>query len=290
MIRVSAYATVLFLGALFAVRSAGAQAQPSQMELNGFLLGQHRESLDRALGRPFQVDTQSDGWTDRVYAIDRAHHAYMAFKFTAQRPAHAVSAQIAGRPGTAMRPFLGLRLGSTRADIVAQLGPPSSVTPEPDLRLELLEYAGRNYSFEVDSTGVLSSIQIFGYDGLLDVPSRAEPDPLDRFRTALSLASVDSLVAQLAPDAEFYHGSQVETYQRAPRTELEDHGSWIWHDLFADSTGVMAAVRARPSDSAVRVQENGVLGLVYKYDAGPVRELFFAWVPGGYRLWEVRFR
>jgi hypothetical protein len=290
MALVNSRMVVLLLGALFAIRSAAAQRQPSQIELNGFLLGQHRQSLDRALGVPFQVDTQSDGWTDRVYAIDRAHHAYMAFKFAVQRPAYAVSIQVAGTPGTPMRPFLGLTLGATRADIIARLGPPSSVTPEPDLHLELLEYAGRNYSFEVDSTGVLSSIQILGYDGLLERPTSHEPDPLERFRTALTLGAVDSLMAVLAPDVEFYRGSQVETYQRAPRTELEDHASSIWRNLFADSTGLISAVRARPSDSAVRVQENGIVGLVYKYDAGPVRELFFTWIPGGYRLWEARFR
>ena len=290
MAPVSARAVLLLLGALLPVHSATAQSQPSQMELNGFLLGQHRGSLDHALGVPFQVDTQSDGWTDRVYGLDRAYHAYMAFKFTAQRPAYAVSIQVAGRPGTPLRPFLGLTLGSPRAEIVARLGPPTSVTPEPDLHLELLEYAGRNYSFEVDSTGVLSSIQIFGHDGLPERPTSHEQDPLERFRAALVSGAVDSLMKVLAPDAEFYRGSQVVTYERAPRTELEDHASSIWAFLFADSIGLASAVRVKPSDSAVRIEESGMVGLVYKYDAGPVRELFFAWFPGGYRLWEARFR
>ncbi len=290
MIKASAWASPLVLISLLGIRSATAQAPPSQMELNGFLLGQHRQSLDSALGTPYRVDTQPDGWTDRVYIVDRPHHAYMAFKFTAQRRAYAVSVQIAGRPGAAMRPFLGLRLGSSRADIIARFGPPSNVTPEPDLHLELLEYPGRNYSFEVDSTGALTSIQIFGYEGLPAAPPKDGPDPLERIRIALSLRSADSLMSQIAPDVEFYRGSQVETFRRAPRAELEDSTSWIWRDLFVGSEAITAAVRSRPSDSAVRLQENGVTGLVYKYDAGPVQELFFAWVPGGYRLWEVRFR
>jgi hypothetical protein len=58
-----------------------AQSPPSQYELNGFLLGQHIKSINQQLGAPAQEQHTDDHWVNRVYIMDRAHHAYMVFKF-----------------------------------------------------------------------------------------------------------------------------------------------------------------------------------------------------------------
>jgi hypothetical protein len=49
----------------------------------------------------------------------------MVFKFAPDRPDNAISIHVAGDSGTAMRPFLGVTLGSDTARVSARLGPPS---------------------------------------------------------------------------------------------------------------------------------------------------------------------
>jgi hypothetical protein len=260
------------------------------LELNGFLLGQHREAIERALGVPFQVDSHPDGWVDRIYLIARDRNAYMAFKFPDRRHNYAYSVQVAGQLGTPMHPFLGLVLGAPRSEVLRRLGPPTTSTPERELHLELLEYSTRNYSVEIDSAGRLSSIQIYGYAGLPERADTAGPEPIDRFRNALAASNIDSVLAVVAPDIEIYRAGSTITFAKAPRTELADSTSPLTRAILTDPASIRAAIRARPTDSAVRVQENGIVGLVYKYDAGAVRELLFVYVPGGYRLWEATFR
>src|SRR2546422_3227557 len=137
---------------------------PSQRELNGFLIGQHKDAIAGSFARLMHADTTTDGWIDRVYLVDGLHHAYMAFKFPHDRIDFTISVQIAGDSGTPMLPFLGLRLGDHCEVLVARLGRPSQIDHEADLNLDLYQYAHRNYSVEVDAQGRVSSIQIFAYD------------------------------------------------------------------------------------------------------------------------------
>lgn len=261
-------------------------APPSQYELNGYLLGQGKASIRRALGAPFQTIPHEDGWMDEAYLLSRPYHAYMGFKFEPGDSLHAIAVQVAGDPGTAMRPFLGIHLGSTRQEVEARFGPPSEVSHEDDVDVDLLTWAGRNYSFEVDTAGRVNSIQILGYEGIRERPLDTEPDPLARLKATAATGSTDSLLAILAPDLAFIQDSVVTRFTRAPRVELDDPTSPVRTRL----AKITAALRTPPSESAVRVQMGAGVGLVYKWDHGDVQELFFPWMPGGYRLGEVRFR
>src|SRR5262245_38225869 len=85
------------------------QAQvPSQRNLNGFLLGQHKDAIAASFSEVLRVDTTPDRWVYRTYLLDRPHGAYMSFKFAPDRPDYAISVQLAGASGTTMRPFGGL--------------------------------------------------------------------------------------------------------------------------------------------------------------------------------------
>ncbi len=283
----------LSTGAIALVLSATvatAQHAPSQFELNGFLLGQHLSTIETALGRPWRVDTARDGWTDRIYVIDRERNAYMVFKYDTQRPNYNLSIQLAGAPGTTMRPFLGLRLGARRADVVRILGRPTDEVLEDENRIMLLRYADRNYSVELDSLGQLSSIMVFGYNGLSQSPSPSEPDPLTRLRRAFASGILDSLIVLIAPDVEVFQDSGILTFRRAPRTDFESATSPLARALLGPAPSLRHAVKSGTRfESAVRVADD-LVGLVYTSDTGPIREIVFKWLPGGYRLWEVRFR
>ena len=264
--------------------AGGVPTPPSQYELNGFLLGQTVETIERPLGKPFQDQATPDGWRQRVYGLERAKNSYMVFQSDSVDPLHVFAIQMAGEPGARMRRFLGLTLGDSRARVDSLLGRPSHVKRETDVAVDLLSYEGTNYTVEIDSTGVLSSIMIYGFEGFVDTPDTT--DPLGRFTRALRRWDVDSLMRVVAGDIEVFRDTSLISWTYAPRTELSDSTLPISREL----RKVAAAIDGRTPVSAVRLTESGNVGLVYTYAAGPVKELFFVWRPGGHRLYEVILR
>src|SRR2546430_14299555 len=94
--------------ALTGATAASLHAQVlSQRQLNGFLIGQHRDAIAASFSTVLRVDTTSDGWLNRTYLWDKTHHAYMSFKFPSDKPDSTVSVQIAGASGPSLTPFLG---------------------------------------------------------------------------------------------------------------------------------------------------------------------------------------
>jgi hypothetical protein len=266
---------------------------PSQRELNGFLIGQHRDAIAASFATLMQADTTRDGWIDRVYLVDRTHHAYMAFKFPHDRTDFTISVQIAGDSGTPMVPFLGLLLGDHRDVLVARLGRPSHIEHEADLNLDLYQYAHRNYSVEVDAQGRVSSIQIFAYDGFPDAPRGAAPS-LDSLAHALQ-AGGDIALQYLMPDVEVYRAGKTIGFEHAALTDLLSDTTEISKALFKGPASIAAALRdssfRAAADVNLRVWEHGGVGWVSKFPApAPIEELVWKADAGRWRVWEVRYR
>lgn len=267
------------------IDAPGIEAPPSQYELNGFLLGESAASLDSALGAPWRVvPHEQGGGSDRVYIIDRPHHAYMAFTFDSGQTV-AGDLQLSGAAGTKASSFLGIKLGTPRSEVEAKFGPPAGERHEDDVNVDLVWWTDRNYTLEIDSAGRVNSIRLEGYEGFRDAPLDSDLQPLPRLRADLASGQVDSLLAILAPDIEFYQGDAVTRYTRPPRTELTTATSPVRQQL-----SKVAGIPSTPPDNTALRVEDGATGMVYKWDHGPVQELFFKWFPGGYRLWEVKFR
>jgi hypothetical protein len=274
-----------------------AQSPPSQYELNGFLLGQHIKSINQGLGMQAQEQRTDDRWVNRIYIIDRAHHAYMVFKFAPDRPDNATSIQVAGDSGTGMYPFLGLVLGSDTARVSSRLGRPSTVEREPDPPLVLWSYENRNYSVEFTPAGRLSSIQVFAYEGFGKLP----PEPLARLeplRDALVTRDAAALLAVVASDLEIYENGHTYSFTRSARSELSDSTNTLSQLLYASShsLGSLLADSAlvRRASVAMRVYEHPRPGTIYTSYRFPsdtrLDELVFQGFAGQWRVWEVRFR
>ena len=274
-----------------------AQSVPSQYELNGFLLGQHISSIRRQLGEPSQEQRTDDHWIYRVYIIDRAHHAYMVFKFAPERPDHAVSIQIAGDSGSQTYPFLGLVLGSDTGRTRARFGTATTIEQELDPPLSAWSYEHRNYSFEFTPVGRLYSIQVFGYDGFDAMP--AEPlARLEPFRDALASRNPERLMPVVASDLELYRGGHSVTFTASARRELADPTTPLSQLLYAGSKSLRALLAdstlVQRGTVAIRVYEHSRPGAIYtsfRFPAGtPLEELVFEGFAGQWRIWEVRFR
>ncbi len=274
-----------------------AQSVPSQYELNGFLLGQHISPIRHQLGEPSQEQRTDDHWVYRVYVIDRAHHAYMVFKFAPDRPDYAVSIQIAGDSGTQMYPFLSLVLGSDTGHARARFGKATAIEQEFDPPLSAWSYASRNYSFEFTPAGRLYSIQIFGYDGFDAMP----PEPLARLeplRDALVSHDPERLLSVVASDLEVYRGGRSVTFTSSARRELADSTTSLSQLLYVGPNSLRALLADAPlvqrGTVAIRVYEHPRPASIYtsfRFPAGtPLEELVFQGFAGQWRLWEVRFR
>lgn len=271
---------------------AGAQAL-SQRELNGFLLGQHKDAIAASFTTVLRVDTTSDGWVYRTYLLDRARHAYMSFKFPQNPADFAVSVQIAGDSGTLMVPFVGLALGSSRDALLARFGRPSRVEHQSDVNTDLYDYDNSNYSFEVNAHGLVSSIQILGEEGFPKPPTGAPPS-LDSLAYALE-AGGEAALQYLASDVEIYRAGKAVSFRHRALTDLQSDTSEIAVALFQGPKSLSAilhtpTIRAS-ADVNLRVWEHGSSGWVWKF-APPtaVAELVFKASAGRWRVWEVRYR
>jgi hypothetical protein len=270
------------------------QAQvASQRQLNGFLIGQRQEAIARSFTEVLQVDTTPDGWIYRSYLLDRAHHAYMSFKFPATDPDYAVSIQIAGDTNTPMAPFVGLVLGTLKGDLLSRFGAPSQIEHQPDIDTDLYAYDGHNYSFEIDSRGRLSSIQIFAGEGFADVAPTAMPS-WDSLTVALE-GGPNATLEYLCPDVEVYREGHVVSFRRGALMDLRDDASDLTRTLFQGPTSVLAVLRdpanRSRTDANIRLWERGGSGAVWKFPTGvPVAELVFKVEAGQWRLWEIRYR
>lgn len=276
---------------------ATAAQAPSQLELNGFLLGQRSEAFAAQLGKAAQEEVTGDKWTYRVYIVDRPHRAYMAVKFAPDRPDHAVSIQVAGDSGASVLPFLGVSLGADTAVVRARIGAPSAVERSAEPTLVVWHYADRNYSFEFTTAGRLFSIQLFGYDGFPPQLSTAVAT-LVPLREALNSQSALDLLAVLAPDAEVYRGEATHTIDGGVRHVLEDSTSALRRQLL-DGPASLRAVLANEAivaaaTTSIRILTDGRRGAIYsviKFPANSqLEELVFEGFAGSWRVWEIQFR
>lgn len=277
---------------LVVLASAAQKSPPSQVELNGFILGQYAKAADGAFGNPTQVRGTEDHWSYRVYLFDKKHNAYMAFKFPPGDLERMISIQIAGDKGTPMRPFLGLVLGGDKLKVQQVLGTPAKIEPEKDSDVDLYTYADRNYSVEINRQGKLSSIQVMGYTGFAERPASTLP-AVDSFRESIVSRSVDRLLTFLGGDLEIYRGEQTYTFAKSARAELEDSHSEIARLFFGEKDSLWAAFTTEKfePDEQIRLYTEASPGSVAKFEHSKIlREVVFKMEAGTWKVWEIRLR
>jgi len=271
--------------------AAAAENPPSQIELNGFLLGQYVKMLDSTFGTPFQEEMTEDGLAYRAYVLSKESQGYMVFQSTTERPQYIFSIQITGKVGTNTTPFLGLRLGDDKSKVLQVLGKPSKVKRVQELKLEYLTYKNRNYSVEIDEEGRLYSIRILGFEGFPEKPK--EFPKIEGFKRCVVDRDVDCLLTQLAPDFEVYKEGQLYTFTSGARTELMNPESPVVRLLLGDKDSVRAvfAEERSPGESEFRMYEKGSIDVVFKfYKSKIISEIVYTTFAGQSRVWEIRFR
>ena len=279
--------------ALFGDIASAQVAPPSQVELNGFLLGQYSEVPPLVFGKPIREIKGSDGWFYQAYQIDK-RGTYMVFGFSPEDKKRIRSLQITGTRGSAMHTFLGVSLGDEMAVLTKALGSPSSVEHEKDLPVDLYKYADRNYTVEVDKDKRVYSIRVEGNDGLSDKPSERADDPFSRFKDAVKRRDREVLLGMVSGELEIYDGQTTVSFRNAARTEIADIQSSVGKRLLGEHHSVYATlVRERaPEDGQLRIYGKGrSVNRVYKFPTSKIlKEIVFTFDAGEWRVWEIAMR
>ncbi len=269
----------------------GAAQSPSQRELNGFVIGQHRDVLEGAFGDPYNERKTDDGWVYRTYLLRDEPPAYMTFKFPSDDLDHFISVQIAGDRSTPMMPFAGVSLGAPAADVRRTIGRPSEKRRLADPPVEVWEYENRNYSFEIEAGKGLVSIQIFGYEGFGEPPGWPLPMPWNDVRSRLRSTDAARLVATFAPDAEVYQGTEVFRFDNSVRNVLSDSTSRFRRGLALVVAALQHELAREPAEVNMRVSLGSPVRSVFKFPVGaPVEEIVLTPHAGEWRVWEIKLR
>ncbi len=259
---------------------------PSQRELNGYVLGQHIETLD-PLGEPEDEMETDDGWLYRTYVLQEDPQLFMAFKFPDDDADFMISIQVAGDKSSTMTPFLGLRLGATAADVRRVFGQPTTIEQLADPPVEVWRYKDRNYSFELDKQKGLTSIQLFAFDGF----APAKPPVWSAVRAKLLATDVDTLMSAFSADAEIYKDDDLYGIDDSMRKVFSNPTSEFRTGLALVVAGLRSPEQGEPVEANMRISESGPPQHVVKFGPdSPVQEIVFLDQAGESRIWEVKLK
>jgi len=278
-------------GILLLTHQNGGAQSPSQRELNGFVIGQHRDALKEAFGKPYEERKTDDGWVYLTYILREKPFVYMIFKFPSNDLDHFISVQIAGDGSAPMAPFAGVSLGASADEVTRKIGRPSKTERLTDPPVEVWRYENRNYSFEFDKDKKLVSIQIFGFDGFAEPPTGPLPPPWNDVQTRLKSTDLDSMMATFSPDAEIYQANELFWIDNSMRKVLSDPKSLFRRGLALVAKALQHELARQPADVNGRLMMGIGVGAVYKFPAGaPVKEIVLLPQAGEWRVWEIKLR
>lgn len=273
---------------LFCTMAVGAPALAGEnmSELGGWRLQQFRELADSVLGEPFKTIEEA-GHQFKAYRI--GGEAYMVFGQDQVQPANIGSLQLTGTAAPELT-FKGLKLGSSKSDVVAILGEPSHVIEIPDPRVTKLEYDGRNYSVEIDQDNKLYSILISTTPGFMAAPEH-DDGPWDAFVQILETKDANGLIQLFRPDMEVYENGEILAIRARFSDFMASPDPRLMDAFMSDEKGVAHFVRDFKAEENMRVTENMGIGLVYKFPPeSRLQEVVFFPYAGQYLIYEVAFR
>lgn len=277
---------LLLLLSLFKVNG-----QTTITDLNGFRLGQYRETATNELGNPIQHDKYDDGFEYEVFIIKPDTSLYMVFEYAVEHTDVIWSIQVSGSNTTADIGFKGLKLGLDKAEVQRVLGKPDK---KDDMGKygEKWSYDKTNYSVEISKSGKLSSIKIIdNYSS-----NTPEASKLPKFGNILKLLNSKNnadIVSILAPRIEIYCKDKTMFFGKSLKTEIETDYSRIFQTIREIRKGLD---KINTSDqNSYEENMRAVLGQnlkhVFKIKKGhPIKEIVLDYINGQYLIWEIRLQ
>lgn len=213
-----------------------ANGQTAVTELNGFRIGQYRETAANEFGKPVQQDKYEDGFEYEAFIINPDKSLYMVFEYAAEHKNIIWSIQISGNNTTTDIGFNGLKLGQDKKEVLRVLGKPE----KKDFIAEYGEkwsYDKTNYSVEISKNGKLSSVKITdNYSSNTPVVSKLPK--FDNVAKLLSSKKNADIASILAPGFEIYYKDQTMFFGKSLKTEMETDYSKLFQTIREISNGL----------------------------------------------------
>lgn len=269
----------------------------SQVELNGFYIGQHISVLENEF-KSFYQTSEVPPYKYRFYTLDKKTNSTIAFIFVDEwKKKHIHGIQITGNPKIQKQPFYGLKLGVTRNKLEARLGRASEVRPEGNGKT-MLNYKKYNFSFMVNGKGgkgIVYSLRIMGFRGFPDRDPGTIPDQLLAFKNAVLKEDKQALLNLLMPDVEVFKGGKVYRVRHRFGRELTTRGSHIARELFNGPESLKAFFQNDKSgfQPGSRLYDNPKtpINFLMKFpESKLMKELVYGYHAGEFKVWEIRFR
>jgi hypothetical protein len=156
IIRGLTFSTLVILGTASAVSLHG---QDFAQDLNGFRLRQSRASTHRDLGTPDKQGAMSEDVAFEAFLLNEEPMLYILFQYHRSEPELIWTIQITGEDEKHDPMFKDLRLGMPPSEVEKKIGTPTRKSSAGE-HGTLWEYAGRNFSVEINPANKLSSIRI----------------------------------------------------------------------------------------------------------------------------------
>jgi hypothetical protein len=267
------------------------QHTDGEIELAGFVLGQHRQTVHAQLGAPIQVSRHKDGWVYEFHKFTPDTSVYGLFKYSPSDTNRIYGIEMVGNRYEEMHPFRGIRLGATQDKVLAALGQHDRTEKIEDPPLTTQFYKHKNYSVDIDSKGHLYGIQIFG--NIMNNAPTHDPS-INGFKNAIVTKNIDSLISWLAPDVEILKGEKVLRYSHGARAELNNPNSEFTKSLFGEAQSVWYVFAKEyaegTSESRLHPQLNQITSVDKFFDSNVISEIVFRTHAGKWKVYEIRFR
>jgi hypothetical protein len=282
-----------FIPLLFLFVHGGLYAQvQGEVELAGFMLGQSRKSVHKELGRPIERRITDDKWVYEFHALHKDTSVYALFKYAAWDTTTVYSIQVNGDHFPEMHTFRGVKLGSKAEEVFKVFGKSDEVENVDDPPLTVHYYKNRNYSFEIDNTGHLYGIQVYGK--ILGNKVKEGLPTLHGFHNAVVSKNIDSLLVHIAPDIEIHHGQNIYRIEGGARHEFHKHDSEFVKHMLGDVNSVWYAFAKEFAEGQGELKHHGEgiqSTVVFKFfDSSIISDLTLIPHAGRWKVYEIRFR
>lgn len=262
-----------------------------EVELAGFLIGQYRRAVHHELGKPIESRVTDDKWIYEFHKLKPDTSVYALFKYAAWDTTRVYAIQVNGDKFDEMHAFRGLKLGASLDAVTKVFGKSNEVETVSDPPLNVHYYDNKNYSFEIDKSGHLFGIQIYGK--ILSNKVTDKLASLHGFKNAVITKNVDSLMHYLSPDVEIISEHKELAIAGSARAEFTKNTEFM-HKLLGETNSVwyaFAKERVEGEGELKTFGEGNHHFTVFKfYESEVLSEVIFYPHAGKWKVFEIKFR
>lgn len=270
---------------------ANAQHVDGEVELAGFILGQYRKAIRHQLGKPIETRITEDKWLYEFHKLKPDTSVYALFKYPVWDTTRVYAIQINGKRYDEMHSFRGLKLGAPFEAVTKVFGKSHDTETVDDPPVVVHYYEHKNYSVEIDKSGHLFGIQIYGK--ILNNKVNTKMASINGFRNAVISKNVDSLLHYLSPDVEIISGHKEIAITGAARDEFKKSTEFI-HKLLGETNSVWYAFAKERAEGEAQLKTFGDSSdqfTVFKfYESEVISEMLFYPHAGRWKVFEIKFR